>query len=224
MSLATESYHKLKQHLFSSEVRPDTRFSINELSRRLGIGRSPVRDAVKRLAAEGLLQSVARSGVMLKQLSGQDLQEIVELREALEPYAVRNACLKIDYEQKRHLRLMIGRMRKNARKIADSRFEDAEACKHMAAADRNFHETILDAADNTRLKQIVENYQLLTSKIRYPSTHTLRHLALTVLEHWRIYQAVVKGSPDDAEFWMMRHSRRGGREMIKSLDDVYGEE
>ncbi len=223
MNLTAQSYEKLKEYLYSSDIQLGSRLSINELSHRLGMGRSPVRDAVTRLTAEGLLQSVARSGVRLKPLSRRDMQEIVELRESLEPYAARAACIKINYQQLREMKRLFVVMRENARKIADSKFEDKEAARNMAASDRLFHEKILDAADNGRLKKIVSNYQLLTGKVRYPASHTVRHLALTLLEHWRIYTALANSSPDGAEFWMMRHARRGGREMIKSFDCVYGD-
>ncbi len=222
MNLTEQSYSKLKEYLLSSDIQPETRFSINELSRRLGVGRSPVRDAVIRLTAEGLLESADRSGLRLKPLSRSDLQEIVELREALEPYAARVACSKIDYQQLREMKRLLEAMRNSARKLADSDFQDSNAARDMAISDRRFHEKILDAADNGRLGKIVRNYQLLAGKVRYPSSMTVRHLALTVLEHWRVYTSLVNSSPEGAEFWMMRHARRGGREMMRSFTEVYG--
>lgn len=223
MNLTSQSYGRIRQYLLSEEVTPRTRLSINELSERLGIGRSPVRDAINQLAAEGLVKAEARSGITLRQISLKDMEEIAGLREALEPYAAEQACGRIDYEQLRQLHAACVRMRHLARQIRQAEFEDESLNQAMRSVDWAFHQVILEASGNGRLQKIIDDNHLLLCKVQYPSERTVRHLALTLREHWRIYRGLARRRPDEARKWMWRHARRGGQAMVRSWRRVYEE-
>lgn len=216
MNLTAESYRRIRELLASEAVTTDTRLSINELSDRLGIGRSPVRDAINQLVAEGVVQAEARSGVMLKRLSLKGLEDITGLREALEPHATEQACARMDYQQHKRLAALCAQMRSLARRICDARFEDERLHRQMQSADRAFHQEILEACGNLRLQKIMDDHQLLLCKVQYPSERTVRHLALTLYEHWRIYRALRDGDAAQARLWMWRHARRGAQAMHRS--------
>ena len=215
-NLTEKSYTLIRQALLSDQVSEAKRFSISELSQRLGIGRSPVRDAVNRLAAEGILQSVAKSGIVVRVASFAELQDIVGLREALETYAVVRACATMDYAQRRQLHALCLKMKGLARRIRATRFTDEALHRDMQRADWGFHQLILEAADNSIMQKIIEDHHLLLRKVRYPSLPTVRHLALTLLEHWRICRAIERDDAEAAHLWMLRHARRGGKAMLES--------
>lgn len=221
MSLARESYRRIRESLLSEETLFRERLSISDLSRRLGIGRSPVRDAVNRLVAEGLLETVPRSGIIVRDITLEEMREVIGLREALEPYAARQACAGIDYEQRARLRRLCLEMARLARATRDSGYGDERLNSRLRRADWLFHGLILEAAGNSRLRKIVEDHHLLLRKVRYPSLPDTRHLARTLLEHWRIYRALARRDPEAAAQWMARHARRGGKAMLKSWKEVY---
>lgn len=220
MSLTNQSYQKIRDSLLTEDSIFEQRLSINRLSRELGIGRSPVRDAVTRLAAEGLLQPVAKSGVVVRQIGYEELRDIVGLREALEPYAAGRASDRMEYNLKKRLRSLFIEFRRLARQVRDQHFRNLKINRQMQKADWRFHNLILETADNRTLHKIVEDYHLLLRKVRYPSIPDTRHLALTVQEHWRICQALENGDSAAARHWMLRHARRGGEAMLQSWREV----
>ena len=223
MSLTTTGYARIRELLLSEQALGEERISINSLSSRLGIGRTPVRDAVNRLAAAGLVKPVARSGILIAPLSCRQLRDIVELREALEPFAAERACGRLDCDQLGRLRELCCEMRRAAIGIRNASFEDEALNRRMRLADALFHSVVFDAVGNEEMRRIVEDHRLLLTKVRYPSKRTVCHLALTLWEHWRIYRAMVREDRTEARLWMLRHSRRGGREILKSWMKVQEE-
>ncbi|MFN2350894.1 MAG: GntR family transcriptional regulator [Kiritimatiellia bacterium] len=220
MNLTQQSYSKIRQKLLAADAAGGRRLSINKLAAQLGIGRSPVRDAVNRLAAEGLLLPVAKSGVVIRSISLRELREIVQLREALEPYAAAQAGPRIPRRQTQQMRRCLGEMTRLARKVRDTRFRD-EALNHaLYQADRRLHTIILEAAGNALLQKIVVDHQLLLRKVRYPSIRTTPHLARTLLEHWRIYRALARRDAAGARCAMLKHTRSGARAALASWQKV----
>lgn len=223
MSVTTTSDARIREFLLSEQALGEERISINSLSSRLGIGRTPVRDAVNRLAAAGLVKPVARSGILIAPLSYRQLRDMVELREALEPFAAERACGRLDYDQLARLRDLCLEMRRAAIGIRDANFEDEALNRRMRLADARFHSVLFEAAGNEEMRRIVEDHRLLLAKVRYPSNRTVRHLGLTVWEHWRILRAMRREDRKAARLWMLRHSRRGGGEILKSWTQVQEE-
>lgn len=223
MNLSQKAYIWLRTEWLSGDTLHDDRVSISTLTSRSGLGRTPVRDAVNRLAAEGLLETMDRSGIAIRVPSTEELREIVGLREALEPYAAEQAAARMDYAQARRLRGLSRDMVAVARGIRDAGFGDEALHRRMRALDWAFHNLILEAAGNGRLLRIVEGQHLLSQKVRYPSLRTVRHLALTVLEHERIARAVTRGDGAAARLWMLRHARRGGNAMLENSREREGD-
>ncbi len=220
LSLADQSYETIRTALLAGELPVSERLSINRLSRQLGIGRSPVRDAINRLATERLLLSQAKSGIVIRSVTLAELHDIAGLREALEPYAAALAANRLDAPKRRRLQSLCREFARLARRIRDANFQDDAANRAMQQADWAFHAMILDAAGNRMLKKWVEDHHLLLRKVRYPSVRTVRHLSLTLLEHWRIFRALAASDADGARAAMLRHARRGGEAMLQSWHDV----
>lgn len=212
MNLKDKSYQRIRELLTKGQLKTKNgRISINELAQELNMSRTPVRDAIQQLASEGLVESVARSGVVLKAVTYEDLKELVELRQALDPFAAAQAANQMHYAQKRRLRRICEQMRAASREVLAGRFEDPEANRKLHRLDVEFHQRIMEATGNQRIQKIVEDYHLLTKKVRYPSQTTIDHLALTLYEHWRICRAIEAGRPNQARLWMERHAHRGAQ-------------
>lgn len=219
-SLAEQAYRRIRQGLSDGSLGGDgRRLSINGMAKQLGMSRTPVRDAVQQLANEGLLQSVARSGVVLCGLSYEDLVEMNELRQALDPYAAARAAERMDYVQKRRLRSICREMARVSRQVLDGGFADQAANRRLHRLDMDFHELIMEGIGNRRMRKVVEDYHLLAGKARYPSVLTAAHLARTLCEHWRVCRAIEAGQSEQARLWMERHTIRGGQATLAAYRD-----
>ncbi|MFM8292675.1 MAG: GntR family transcriptional regulator, partial [Planctomycetia bacterium] len=90
--LSAKAYRSLRQMIVEGHVHPRQRLSHRALSKNLGIGRSPVRDALLQLEAEGLIEHRPNSGIFLRELTARELECIYELRIVNEPYAAEKAA------------------------------------------------------------------------------------------------------------------------------------
>ena len=88
------AYEEIKQMILSGKLAAGTITSISELIALLGMGRSPVRDAILRLDDEGLLQVVPRKGILVSSINSKDIKEMFQLRLAIESFALENAVHK----------------------------------------------------------------------------------------------------------------------------------
>ena len=92
-NLTALAYHSIKEHILDGRLDEDSRLTERSLSSRLGISKSPIREALNRLEAEGLIHIEPRKGAYLRRLSMSEMNELYHLREALEVHVVRIAKL-----------------------------------------------------------------------------------------------------------------------------------
>jgi DNA-binding GntR family transcriptional regulator len=90
-NLTTRAYNTIKEHILDGRLDEDSRLTEGSLSSRLGISKSPIREALNRLEAEGLVRIEPRKGAYLRRLSMSEMNELYDLREALEVHVVRTA-------------------------------------------------------------------------------------------------------------------------------------
>src|SRR5690349_16822452 len=92
-NLTTLAYNSIKEYILDGRLDDDSRLTEEFLSTQLGISKSPIREALNRLEAEGLIRIEPRKGAYLRRLSVEEVGELYDLREALETHAVRTAKL-----------------------------------------------------------------------------------------------------------------------------------
>lgn len=220
----------LKQHvcqiirdkLLSGAVKPGSRLSDDLLARELGISRSPVREALGQLASEGLIEQRPRSGAFVKQLDRREVQELYEIREALERYAVRKAAAHISSEGLAQLRRLCAEMHSFVR-------EHQSCCTPAALADLRrriscndlaFHTLILEAADNRQMTKLVTDFKILMQIFVHfvPAQHDdLQGLINTFRYHRRITQALQERNAKAAAAWMVRHIQAAKRRVVTAF-------
>ncbi len=190
------AYALLRDLVISGEFAPDEPLSERSLSTRLTLGRTPIREALKALAKDGLLTIHPMRGTFVRQMSFDDLREIHELRLALEGMAAYLAAAHGPTEPLRHCA-------EELRRIQQSATLDVEDAQHVGWA---FHDEMFRATGNDRLAQAYDNLRaqsgLALQKMRQYNVDRTRQ---AVGEHLDIYAAIEASDADAAQQRMWRH-------------------
>ncbi|MDY0170253.1 MAG: GntR family transcriptional regulator [Thermoguttaceae bacterium] len=220
-SLSQLAYEAIYRRLLAGQIRPRQRVSENGIARELGMSRTPVREAIRRLTREGMLYQVPRSGTYVAQPDRRRIVEAYELRIYLEALAVAKAARSMPASDIAQLAQMVEQMRRAARAFRESgaRVISGDLLHEFASADMQFHLLILRAADNRLLfrtvAEILMQKQTLTFRGR---EHDLRLLARVWLFHARIARAVRRRDPRAARYWMREHLRNSRRDALAAFD------
>jgi DNA-binding GntR family transcriptional regulator len=194
-SLAETAYLKLKASIFDFELLPGDRFTENEIAARLGMSRTPVRDALYRLERDGYLQVHLRSGWSVRPYDFQQFEDLYDLRLVLEEAAVARLCELAE-------RPALDALKAVWLVPATEREGDAKA---VAALDEAFHTTLVEAAGN---REIARCHREVTERIRI-----IRRLDFTQLhriektydEHAQVLRAVIRRRTDEATRLLRSH-------------------
>ncbi|MCO8276746.1 GntR family transcriptional regulator [Actinoplanes sp. TRM 88003] len=203
-SLADAVALAVREGIAAGELVPDTTYSVYQLAELLGVSRSPVREGMLRLAEAGLVEIHRNRGFQVLPPRAHDVEEIVEIRLALEPAAARKAALYGTDEQHAAIRAAL----------------DAMAVADEAAfwrADRALHDLLLRAAGNTRAAAIVAQLRSTTALLGPPTTASGRTLAEIHAEHEPVVTAVLARDGAAAEAAMRTHLEATGRLLVANL-------
>ena len=149
-------FNTLRQAILRGELKPGERLLEIHLANKLGVSRTPIREAMRKLEFENLVVMIPRRGAVVAEITEKSLRDVLEVRRALEELAVKLACEKITDEEIQEL------------KVAAQEFEEALKTKDVttyAEADVKFHDIIYRTTDNQRLIQLL--YNLREQMYRY---------------------------------------------------------
>lgn len=174
-------FNTLRQAILRGELKPGERLMEIQLANKLGVSRTPIREAIRKLELEGLVLMIPRRGAEVAEITEKSLRDVLEVRGALEELAVKLACQKITDEQIQELR------------VAEKEFEMALSSGDVtvyAEADVKFHDVIYRATDNQRLIQLLFN--LREQMYRYRVEYLKREEAhgTLLIEHKKIIEAI----------------------------------
>ena len=182
-------FNTLRQGILTGELKPGERLMEIHLADRLGVSRTPIREAIRMLELEGLVTMIPRRGAEVARISRQDIRDVLEVRLVLDSLATKLACERITEDQKEELR------------VAARQFEQATGSGDVtliARADVKFHDVILAASHNRRLIQMVNNLaeRIYRYRLEYIKD-TANHRRL-IEEHSKIMDCVINGDQDSA--------------------------
>lgn len=188
-SLAEEAYQRLRSQIIYCALPPATRVTEAELVKQLGLGKTPVREALGRLAQEGLVRVIPRQGYAITPITLRDVHDLFDLRLIAEPAAVQRAVGNIDMADLRRL---------DALCRAGYTLGDHDSATAFLRANTEFHVSIARASGNARLAQLLA--QLLDESER------LFHLGLMLRnrsdemahEHYDLVEALMVGDAEAA--------------------------
>jgi DNA-binding GntR family transcriptional regulator len=163
-SLRERAYTHLQRRITSGELLPDTAISEVVLSKQLKMSRTPVREAINQLVAEGLLEQTPNRGTLVVRLKRQDVIDLYELREALEVYAARKAAQMTlrpaDLERWEQFSNEILALRDELRQ-SDQPILSREQMRRFVASDLSFHNMLMHMSVNARILKVLNDTRLL---------------------------------------------------------------
>jgi DNA-binding GntR family transcriptional regulator len=221
VSLRQQAYDHLQRKLISGELISGSVLSEQSLAEEIGMSRTPVREAIRTLEMEGVLEQVPRFGTVVRKLDRRDLVELYELREAIEPYATARAAAGISSVDLAAIQTTLDEIRAlgaELGKSASAALNDRQM-KRLLSADLTFHLTLLRAAGNGRMMKIVSDSRLLTGVFhsrRQP--HTRAVLQTTLEQHEQIYKAVRVRDEVAASNAMLSHILHSKAQALGNFD------
>ena len=195
-SLGESAYEELRGWIAEGTIRPGSSLREVDLARKLKTSRTPVREALRRLQAEGLIQRDPRGGYVMFEFTREDLAMVYDVREALEALAVRLAA-------KNRTRAHLGRMADTLEAIDEAVLrEDDALIETLASA---FHQTIAEASGNFYLRDILSNVRGVMVRYR-PRTrpYTVREKDMQE-QHYAMLAALTRQDADEGERLVRAH-------------------
>lgn len=208
-SLADAVVDAVRTGVAAGELVPDDTYSVYQLADLLGVSRSPVRDALLRLAEAGLVRIDRNRGFRVLTPSAHDIEEIIEIRLALEPGTARRVAEEATDEQHAAIRDTLAAM--------DAALDDEES---FWAADHALHDLLMRAGGNQRAATIIDRLRATTALLGPPTTTAGRTLREIRDEHEPIVTAILRRDGAGAERAMRHHLEHTGRLLVRSLARV----
>jgi DNA-binding GntR family transcriptional regulator len=183
--LADTAYTKLRGQILSGDLVHGERLAEEELAETLGISRTPVREALRRLASEGLVEVTPNRGASVAQWDTADLQEIFDLRSILESHATERAAVMADTGVTAALSKIC-----DAMDGVFARMDGEKSLPALADLNRRFHTTIIEAAKSPRLASMVESLTHVPVVMQTFSKYSPTALERSLRHHREIVDAV----------------------------------
>lgn len=189
-------FNTLRQAILKGELAPGERLMEIQLAERLGVSRTPIREAIRKLELEGLVKMVPRKGAEVAKISEKNLNDVLEVRRALEELAVELACQRLAVED-------IAKLKEQNAKMAEQ-MDNADSTL-MAQADEEFHDIIYYGTGNDRLVQMLNNLreQMYRYRLEYIKDRSSR--ANLIREHDAIIAAMESRDVVQAKSVMYKH-------------------
>ena len=202
-------FQTLRQAILRGELKPGERLMEIHLAQKLGVSRTPVREAIRKLELEGLVLMIPRKGAVVAEITISDLEDVLEVRMALEELAMKHACRRITKEQ-------LDGLEQLAAVFSESlNGDDVGAC---AQADMLFHDAIYEATGNNRLIQILNNLREQMYRYRMEYLKDRHSHAQLLKEHEEILNALKCHDEKSALEWISRHIERQKEHIISILN------
>ena len=201
-------FNTLRQAILKGELKPGERLMEIALADKLGVSRTPIRESMRKLELEGLVVMIPRRGAQVANITEKDLNDVLEVRIALESMAIEKACKRMTEEQMLKMR----RAEKNFERVM------AEGnLVRIAEADVEFHEMIYQAADNARLYQVLSNLreQMYRYRVEYLKEEETRNQLIR--EHEQLSRAIRERDVEKAQELSFRHLENQRQAIIRSI-------
>ena len=206
-SQSDEAYARILERIVSLEMPPGSVVNEARLREDLGIGRTPIREALQRLARENLVKSIPHRGTFVTDVNITDLARITEVRIVLEAHAARLAAEKLGGADRQAIEAILAELERSL--ISGQR--------DLMELDQRIHRTVYRAARNPFLESTLERYFNLSLRLWYLVLDREVRLREAVDEHVELLRAILAADGDLAETIMRRHVTNFEREIRKVL-------
>jgi DNA-binding GntR family transcriptional regulator len=189
-------FNTLRQAILKGELAPGERLMEIQLAERLGVSRTPIREAIRKLELEGLVLMIPRKGAEVAKISEKSLRDVLEVRRSLEELAIELACQRMTPED-------VAELEKKQMEFREAVLKGS--AMEIAETDEAYHDIIYKGTCNDRLIQIINNLreQMYRYRLEYIKDEDKRQILL--LEHDNILKAVRMKKVEDAKEAMREH-------------------
>ena len=186
----------LREAILKGELEPGERLMEIALAQQLGVSRTPIREAIRKLELEGLVLMAPRKGAVVAEITPKDLKDVLEVRKHLEEMAVKLACEKATEEDLANLKQLHEEFIKTL---------EQKDLTVIAESDVKFHDIIYSTTDNKRLIQILNNLreQMFRYRLEYIKDEDKRKKV--VEEHAQIIKAIESRNVNMAKEYIKEH-------------------
>jgi DNA-binding GntR family transcriptional regulator len=196
-SLADRAYREIRDMLVMLDIAPGSPINEDQLGTSLGIGRTPVREALKRLSTERLVMAYPRRGTFATDVNITDLAHISEVRTHLEPIAARNAAARATPAERAVLQSL--------RDELEQPVAQPRSARDLMHIDLRIHRSLYAAVHNPYLEDTLVRYDNLANRIWCLFIDRLPDLAAHIEEHSPLLEAVIAGEAERAAELAGRH-------------------
>lgn len=201
-------FNTLRQAILTGELKPGERLMEIHLANRLGVSRTPIREAIRKLELEGLVIMIPRRGAEVAQITEKSMNDVLEVRRSMDALCIELACERISDEELAAL------------KKACDEFEQAvetRDIKLIAQTDVAFHDIIVRATGNMRLVQLINNLSEQMYRYRFEYIKDSSQHARLVEEHRMIYDSIVRKDKETASQVAKLHIDNQKKSIIDQL-------
>lgn len=199
----------LRERIRDGRYAQGQRLVVAEVTKVLGVSAGPVREAIRRLTGEGLIEIEPHRGASVRAFKSRDVREIFQLREVIEGLAARLAAERIDLgDHRAALEASIFEMRRVLAAGSDGYIEH----------NHDFHDLIYRMAGNDRVREAAAQLTLPIYQMRYHYLMDPSYARTSAGEHQLIVEAILEGDAPRAERMMRNHIRNSGVAMLEALD------
>ena len=203
-------FKTLRQAILKGELEPGERLMEIQLAERLGVSRTPIREAIRKLELEGLVLMIPRKGAEVAKISESNLRDVLEVRRSLEELAIDLACQRITEEELDELN--------KAEVDFKAAIENGDAMQ-IAQTDESFHEIIYNSTKNQKLVQILNNLreQMYRYRLEYIKHADKRRILM--VEHEHILKALTLRHIQEAKMAVREHIDNQEITILKNLKE-----
>jgi DNA-binding GntR family transcriptional regulator len=205
-SLGSRVFAQLQHDILNGKYKPGDSLIETRLSDEMGVSRTPIREAIRQLELEGLVQSIPNKGVVVKGVTAQDVEDIYTIRMMIEGLAARWAAEKITNEELEEL--------KEAFEFEEF-YTIRNDTSHLLRFDSRFHEIIFKASKSKPLMHTLSNFHLYVQRARNISLESPVRAKEVLAEHKAILQAIIERDAEKAERLTTEHVRNASLNLLK---------
>ena len=204
--LRQEIYDTLRDAILNGDLKSGVRLIETRIAEQLGVSRTPVREAIHKLESEGLLMTHPQKGLIVNEISLDDIEEIQGIRMILERYVARLAAKKIKDDELKKLEDLLNRSEEALKK---------KNIDKVLELNTKFHDLINSISGSKRLQDLIRQHSEYIQSFRRAALHTKGHAEQALKEHRLILEALKMKNPDTVEVLVSQHVIENKKVVLK---------
>lgn len=209
-SLKEKAYDVLKDLIFTGKLQPGTMYNESRLAAKLGVSRTPVREALLELSREGMMCFIPGKGIMVQKITVEQVRDVYEIRRLIEGYVIKKVTPLMTSSDLSRLRAIMVQQEKAAEK------RDKQA---FVKADRKMHFYLSSKLKNRQMDVVLLNLRDQIERMGIKAVESDERKELVIVEHYAILAALEKGNETEAYDQVIVHLCNSEKTLIASISD-----